>query len=117
MVANRLRGVAGGVLIVALGAFPARAEQTGGMPNRASGPIAASATRISAATRLSTQGAPQHYKNTCGKTILVGLMIGAGIGATYGLMIGGRSGEPKFVPALALLGGGLGANVGYFTCR
>src|SRR5262245_54829335 len=110
MLANAFNRIACSLVMLAPIALPAQAQSIS-LRVAPVGPISASAARISAESMLSSQGAVQHYKRTCGKRVLLGLMIGAGAGAAYGTGLSLKYAEARLaIPALALIGGMVGAN-------
>lgn len=68
-------------------------------------------------TTLSPPTMLQHYRPACGNKILRGLLIGAGAGAAWGVLITAKLGEPAFIPMFTTLFGAVGAGGAYHLCR
>jgi len=82
------------------------------------GPLLASSSRVAAQSTLSPpNGGLQHYRPACGNKILKGLMIGAGAGAAWGLLMTTKLGEPAIIPTFTVLFGAVGAGGAYHLCR
>ena len=81
------------------------------------GSISVSASRVATQSTLSPPTVLQHYRPACGNKILRGLMIGAGAGAAWGLVLSANLGEPGLVPSFAALLGTVGAAGAYRLCR
>jgi len=82
------------------------------------GPLSASSSRMASQSTLSppTNGL-QHYRPACGNKILRGLMIGAGAGAAWGMLLTTKLGEPAIIPSVTVLFGAVGAGGAYHLCR
>jgi len=82
------------------------------------GPISASVSRVAAQSTLTPPtGGLQHYRPACGNKILRGLMLGAGAGATWGVVLSANLDEPRIIPSFAALFGMVGAAGAYHLCR
>ena len=105
-------------LIVALLAAPAQAQLPGPL-ERQTGPIAASAARITLDQSSKIQRNPRSRvrRKSCAETMLIGTGVGAGIGAALGIPAWSALEEgPQIMLATTAFFGVVGFVVGYRMC-